>query len=320
MKNIIGPILGGSIALFVAIWIILECIILPSKVPSYISNSEWITFIGTYFSSVLGGTIAIVGIWWQLEQPKKEHKKRVEGYLKHIIDENLKDKEELEKKILNLECMTSYTREYFAPQNRDEISNLFDEFEINYFNNNIDIILSFDFGKKIIDINKKINDFNKEYKKYIERLHLKYNFLISLEKNKEIKIQLMGDYLVQLSGLLDGLNYMNYNTYCILGTESVVQLRYIKKKEELKDLLLLFEKLKSKRLDYKEFKLLSNEKKIKLSVDIKKEVFNFMLEKISSMKEFEDKTKLINFIYTDYRVTGKAFEIYKEIEEVKKIM
>jgi len=155
LKRIILVILGLSFIGFLIIWGLLDKIILPSSRFSNIKNDEWINFIVTYSSGVLGGLIAIVGIWWQLNHEKKEKRKRVKKYIKHIIEENLSiEIKENQKNIL-------YYQPYFSKAvQQKNITSYFIEFSPEYFNENLDTILTFKESKKIIKLFREMASLN----------------------------------------------------------------------------------------------------------------------------------------------------------------
>lgn len=61
-----------SVFVVIAFPVIMDKLIVGSDIPSNITNSEWVSFLGSYVGSLLGGIVSIVGIIMTIEYTKKE--------------------------------------------------------------------------------------------------------------------------------------------------------------------------------------------------------------------------------------------------------
>jgi hypothetical protein len=165
LKTIISLIFTIGIFSFIILCGVLEIIILPSKASSYISNDQWITFITTYFSGLLGASLSIFGIGWQLDQKEIKERKRVEDYIRYILKKI--DNEFLLEELQKTEVIISYGNTLCGDDSlKSEKIILLYEFNQGYINQNIDNILSLKNGEKIIELSEKIIKFNIQYSIY----------------------------------------------------------------------------------------------------------------------------------------------------------
>lgn len=161
------------------------------------SIDGWLGFLGGY----TGGFIALVGIWWQLKESKKnEERNKKSGlieYLLHRINRNTEN-EELSKISYDIQNLVSYT----SFSNKKNYKPLY-EFEDNFFNDNIKTIMELNndnknLGSNILDLRETINEFNRSVQFLSENSYIKcklleeFKFFIEKTINKknlpEIKI------------------------------------------------------------------------------------------------------------------------------------
>ena len=100
------------IAFIVILPIAIDKFIIGSKVPSNITNTEWVSFLGSYMGGLIGSITTIIGIYLTIEFNKKQELERIslnkkqelEGinlYFDNIFSNNLEKKENISKNLLN---------------------------------------------------------------------------------------------------------------------------------------------------------------------------------------------------------------------------
>ncbi len=232
MKRVIITIIMGTIIALVIFYIILE-IVVWNKVPSYLTNSQWISFLSTYFGNITGGTIALLGIGWQIkhseelrltrenqkeeekleaeENEKRKRKERVKKYILFEINRNL-ELDNFEKMIIWTQVLIGYQNTYIIPKG---FSNSLYEFKAKFLDDNMDTILSLEnsLGKDIISLDDKLKRYNKN-NSLMENLTSKKKILIKKLKDKCTKedhkyYNLMLEIIICFSEIIQGYSYVD---------------------------------------------------------------------------------------------------------------
>lgn len=335
MKKVIAYVISGIIFMFFILWGLLDFIIIPSTWESNITNSEWITFIATYSAGTLGGLIAILGIGWQLNHEKKEKTKRVKKYINFIINKNLKI-----EKLIDSEILISYNKPLFGNVNKQEKIKLLIEFDQNYFDGNIDDIISLDNGEEIIELNNNVIALNNIYNRNFSNALDKHNLLI--KKNEEVIqiIKLYSDVLdnfrsediFTLSRYLDlFLKKLKTN---FLETPGLINLNelityievQLEKFQILKDLQIKVmgkrfnEMLESPSTEYKEVSddigKLDYLERLKIITTLSEKTINYLIDKNFIVTKSQlDKDMLLS-LYDDRNTNGRALQIYKDLRKI----
>lgn len=83
MRNILIITLLG-IFLIIVIPIIVDWLIIGNNIPSNITNSDWVNFLGGYIGAILGGIGSLIGIVWTIkftaEQNRKDRELQIRPY------------------------------------------------------------------------------------------------------------------------------------------------------------------------------------------------------------------------------------------------
>ena len=180
MKRTIITTLGLILLSFIIMCTILQFIIFPSKIASEVSNDTWGSIISTFFAGTLGGLIAILGIWGQLNHEKKVKSKSVKIYLEYIKEINYKDHNQLFK-IFVCALQNFYSGVGDLAQNNKKNISLFKGFDSNYINQNLDEILKLKNAKDILHLIDVVETFNTTtFKNHLELSMKKKDLLNSL--------------------------------------------------------------------------------------------------------------------------------------------
>lgn len=180
MKKTITTTLGLILLSFIIMCAILQFIVFPSKIASEVSNDTWGTIISTFFAGTLGGLIAILGIWGQLNHEKKVKSKSIKIYLEHIKEINCKNHNQLFK-IFIWTLQNFYSGAGDLAQNNKKKISLFKEFDSNYINQNLDEILKLKNAKDILQLIDVVENFNATtFKTHLELSIKKKDLLDSL--------------------------------------------------------------------------------------------------------------------------------------------
>lgn len=180
MKRTITTTLGLILLSFIIMCTILQFIIFPSKIASEVSNDTWGSIISTFFAGTLGGLIAILGIWGQLNHEKKVKSKSVKIYLEHIKEINCNNHNQLFK-IFIYALQNFYSGVGDLAQNNRENISLFKGFDSNYINQNLDEILKLKNAKDILQLTDSVETFNTTtFKNHLDLSMKKKDLLDSL--------------------------------------------------------------------------------------------------------------------------------------------
>lgn len=292
------------ILLFFVIMILALDTILASKTPSVITNDHWVTIVPTYFAGTLGGLVALIGIWWQLDHEKRDKAKRVKEYISYILKEN-KNIPDIITGLISVEQGLSYTRTWFVDESEEFDQQVFIEFNQNYLNDNIDTILSLEKGKEILSVNQKINNLNKLYNKSMKTSIIKKEMLKQL---KSIDISLKTANLIE-----------SYSTFTD-NIDFAPSLCLKKLKAALSD-----HNLSEIMVDMKEFKeyidsidpdsLDNSEKILETLSKLNLKFYYLIREVLLNFERSDDQPKqLIYALSLDINFSGQSLDLYKEIK------
>lgn len=131
--------------------------------------------------------------------------------------------------------------------------------------------------------------------------------LLKKEGEDNEKIELIHDYLITFSEIVWSVVEVDNTLYLMTTGQLKDDNRY--KKEFLKMLEIStkkFNELKEKEIE-----------KLKLLIDIKNKVLDFLLREVIELEEFDNKKDILIFLHEDKKITGKAFEIYNDLLEIK---
>lgn len=289
------------------------------------SADGWIGFLGGY----TGGIIALIGIWWQLEESKKlEEFNKVVGlkkYILYILNHNSNSKNaEITTEDVNfgIQALISYQTLSIKGDYKP-----YTQFCTDFINQNLKIIMELDLGEKLLDIDRKIQETNKMI-----------NTIFSEANERKFLIKNIENFLLEKNngkvkyGLIDNLEIIKH----------ISNMVYLYNKNgDFKDNKINYRKNEIKRIsiqnDGNVLAILPNAKElinkvIKLDYRVKSEKtsieLNELLIKIAhdfndSMsgtfnEEYEEfYRKFLKYLFDDECLNGVSFELLKEIEALK---
>jgi hypothetical protein len=202
MKKINKSIIIITITIIIIVLpIIIDKTIIGSRVPSNISNTEWVSFLGSYMGSIIGSIGTIAGVYLAIKLNKKKELEEINRYFDNIFSNNLREKKNIRKELLHniiykikyIENINSKIYEenllnILQLKKYEEILNIYsiqNELEKMIKNDNITgfgghiIIKSFEGLKEILG--------NKEELRYIQNVLEAISVLIGTTNEKKIK-------------------------------------------------------------------------------------------------------------------------------------
>lgn len=309
-QNVIIKSIIGIIGAFILVCLLIIAVIyLPFYSP--ISNGEWATVISTFFAGTLGGLIALGGIWWQLNHEKEEKKKRVKEYLIYIIDKSL-NSEYLINSLIYSETLISYTRNLLGNLDKTEEQKLLTEFDENYFNGNIDIILSLKNGKEVIELNNNIKMLNKCYNRTFYNT-LKKNEIMKETNELQNVIQLINKY----STVLDTFEYQTID-FIKLSLELFLQNLKLNREDHVKypELESLISYIENLLKILKKSDGLEDLKRLEMVTDFNIKVITYLINTVSILKNTEFNKKVLGCLLNDKNANQRAIKVFKELKKI----
>ncbi|AWK51621.1 hypothetical protein DIC82_11560 [Clostridium beijerinckii] len=150
--------------ILIAIPILLDKFIIGNNWPSNISNSEWVSFLGSYLGGLFGGVLSIAGVFITIRYYKQQEIKEKEERQKFILEE-IKKQHEIKYKFECLEELEAFNRKIGELYNHIEVIDMLieeipkDEKPLN----KIDHKIWENFSEISKDINKSYNNLKSIY-------------------------------------------------------------------------------------------------------------------------------------------------------------
>ncbi len=149
-----------------------------------IDNKTILNFLGSYSGGSIAGFLTLFGVYYQINNEKKENQENLKTYLKYIVNYNKKQIIENKK--------THYLIYLCLKDNRNNIKLLENTFEINsyYLEKNYKTLLKYDFFEEILKLEKKIKKISDIWDYLISQYDEIGNYLEKIkEKTKNEKIK-----------------------------------------------------------------------------------------------------------------------------------
>lgn len=80
MKNRIWGYIGIALTLVVAVPLLIDWLIIGNNIPSNISNSDWVGFLGEYIGTIIGFIVSLIGIIFTIRFTKEQIKTTKDQY------------------------------------------------------------------------------------------------------------------------------------------------------------------------------------------------------------------------------------------------
>lgn len=166
-------------------------------------KGEWAGFLGSYLGGGVSGVIALVGIYYQLNEEKKykerETKLGILKYVKHVLNENLNDEKGKNDKFMK-DTFIFFSYKNFLPV--EEKTKMLIEINSKFIDDRLNHIFDFSFGGELYNLKNDIINFNNTCD-FLSKISFdKEEFYNELEKNKlelNIKIfKILSDLLVEI--------------------------------------------------------------------------------------------------------------------------